>query len=79
MADYEQLFRWRPGPIGDPIGPWLKEALQLQIVDPAQAAELTVTQIGLAKEAISLQRQALDLHEKALDAISEVAGRAGQR
>lgn len=78
MAEFEQLLQWHPIPIGDPIGPWLRDALQHQRLDPRQAAILTTKQIAFQKEAIALQRQALDLHEKALDAISEVASSAGQ-
>jgi len=78
MADLEHIFQFRPFPVGDPIGPWLRDALQHNRVDPAQAAELTIKQIGFQKEAIALQRQALDLHEKALDAVAEVARSAGQ-
>jgi hypothetical protein len=78
MADYEDFFVWRHGPIGDPIGPWVQVALDEELIDSQQAANLTVTQVGLQKEAIALQRRALDLQEKALDAIAESAGRDGQ-
>ena len=73
MTHYEQMLWWRPIPIGDPIGPWLREALLQELINPREASALTITRIGLEKEALSLQRQALDLHEKALDSIAEVA------
>jgi hypothetical protein len=78
MADFEQLLRFHPIPIGDPIGPWLRDALQHQRLDPAQVAELTRVQIGLQKQVLALQRQMLDLHAQAFDAIEKAAGSAGQ-
>ena len=63
-------FPW-PDP-GDPIGPWLRNALLQDIVDAREAARLTVVQVQLRKEAINLERQRLDLQERALDAIAEV-------
>jgi hypothetical protein len=76
MADYDDLFVWRsPFPIGDPIGPWVQVALHDELISASRAAELTVTQVGLQKEAIALQRQALDLQERAVDAIAESVAR----
>jgi hypothetical protein len=57
---------------GDPIGPWLRQALLQEIIDARDAAQLTAVQIELRKEAIDLQRKHLDLQVRALDAIAEM-------
>ena len=62
-------FPW-PDP-GDPIGPWLRQALLDDIIDAQDAVRLTKVQVELRKEALALERQRLDLHERALDAIGE--------
>jgi hypothetical protein len=72
MAELNSLLAWRIIHQGDPIGPWLRQALESQLITTEKATELQQTQIALQREAIGLARAELDLHEKALGAIAEV-------
>lgn len=66
------LLAWRIIHQGDPIGPWLRQALEAQLITTEKAAELQQTQIALQREAIGLARSVLDLQEKALGAIADI-------
>lgn len=66
------LLAWHLIHQGDPIGPWLRQALETELITAERAAELQRTQIALQREAIGLARSVLDLQEKALGAIAEV-------
>jgi len=72
LSDF--VLQWHPHPIpdGDPIGPWLREALLEEIIDRQDVIRLTQIRVELSKEVINLQRQQLDVLEKSLDAMNEV-------
>jgi hypothetical protein len=67
----EDILAFPKNIVVDPIGPWRQIGIRDELIDLAQATRLTITQVGLQKEAIALAHQALELQDRALDAIAE--------
>jgi hypothetical protein len=73
-VDADDILAWRRPIWWDPIGPWVTGGVGEQSLGSDQVQQLTITQIGLQKEAIALQHQALELQTRALDAIASSLG-----